>query len=177
MQDLEISRSFTPHSKISSRKPGAACRSMTRKCWPLWQTRVVCSDLGLLQTSTRFRTSLRAVFSGQRAISPLLLPCNVESPQRKVSRHLRSKDSSAIGQIVKSVVCAVDLDAGTVTAADGQAPLTTEEQERILGTTKEARARDWDLTSGHRFHLCDTSQSTDFPRHRLRHQGAPGLRT
>jgi len=122
-----------------------------------------CSDLAFCPaTSTRFSCHPAGNRLRQRAISTVLLPRDMESPQGKISRYLRSKDSSTIGQIVKRVVCAVDLDAGTVTAADGQATLTKEEQERILGATKEARAHDWDLTTGHRFYLCDIFQATDF---------------
>lgn len=123
-----------------------------------------CSDLGLLPRDqyTLFVPPCGQSFEANERFRLYYCPATWSRRNAKYLGIYAQKTVRAIGQIVKSVVCAVDLDAGTVTAADGQAPLTTEEQERILGATKEARARDWDLTSGHRFHLCDTLQSTDF---------------
>ena len=72
------------------------------------------------------------------------------------------KTVRAIGQIAKIAACTVSVDADTVTVADGGCALMRDEEQRILEATKEARRRDMDVTTGHKFYLCDTWQETDF---------------
>jgi hypothetical protein len=124
-----------------------------------------CSDLGLLPRDqyTLFVPPSGQSFEANERFRLYYCPATWSRRKAKYLGTYAQKTVRTIGQIVKRVVCAVDLGAGTVTAADGQATtLTPEEQERILGATKEARARDWDLTTGHRFYLCDIFQATDF---------------
>jgi hypothetical protein len=124
-----------------------------------------CSDLGLLPRDqyTLFVPPCGQSFEANERFRLYYCPATWSRRKAKYLGTYAQKTVRTIGQIVKRVVCAVDLGAGTVTAADGQATtLTPEEQERILGATKEARARDWDLTTGHRFYLCDIFQATDF---------------
>jgi hypothetical protein len=51
-----------------------------------------------------------------------------------------------------------------VTVIDGSETLTGEEEQRILGATRNATARNWNLTNGHKFYLCDTLEGTDFSK-------------
>jgi hypothetical protein len=74
----------------------------------------------------------------------------------------RDKAVRAVGEIVKVVPCAVDTRQRLVTVVDRSGVLTHEEAERILNATSEARSRNWDLTSGHKFFLCDKLYETDF---------------
>jgi len=60
------------------------------------------------------------------------------------------------------VPCAVNIDTNSVDVTDGQASLTEDEKEGILEATREARVRDWDLSVGHKFYLCDTLHETAF---------------
>jgi hypothetical protein len=123
-----------------------------------------CSDLGLLPRDqyTLFVPPCALSFEANERFRLYYCPATWSRRKAKYLGIYAQKTVRAIGQIVKSVVCAIDLTAGTVTAADGQATLTSEQQARILEATKEARARDWDLTTGHRFYLCDTVEPTDF---------------
>jgi hypothetical protein len=68
----------------------------------------------------------------------------------------------AIGRIKKVVACDVDLAARKVTVlADGETP-TPDEEERIIGAAQKAQQRGWDITTGHKFYLCDQMQETAF---------------
>ena len=68
----------------------------------------------------------------------------------------------AIGRIAKVVVCDVDAEAGTVAERGEPDRLSPDEKLRILGASRAARARGWDLSSGYRFYLCDALEPTDF---------------
>jgi hypothetical protein len=72
------------------------------------------------------------------------------------------KKVRAIGQISKVVACTVNTATGKVSAENEAIDLTDEEKERILGAVKEAETREWDLTTGHKFYLCDSLEPTDF---------------
>ena len=54
------------------------------------------------------------------------------------------------------------IDTNDVIVADEQNTLTQDEQERILEATREAGVRNWDLTTGNKFYLCDTMRETAF---------------
>ncbi|MCJ9728979.1 hypothetical protein [Bradyrhizobium sp. PRIMUS42] len=75
----------------------------------------------------------------------------------------KDKCVRAIGGIAKVVACNVDIHAGTVTVQPGEPEtVTAEEQARIIGASRAALERDWDLNSNHKFFLCDTMVDTVF---------------
>lgn len=75
----------------------------------------------------------------------------------------KEKRVRTIGRIVKVVACNVNLDANTVTVLpDGAETLTTEEEQRVLGASRKAQKRSWDLSVGHKFYLCDPLEEMDF---------------
>lgn len=84
---------------------------------------------------------------------------------RRKARYLgiyTQKSVRAIGEIVKTVVCSVDVPKCAVTVVDAGPSLTREEQQRIIEATIDARSHNWDITAGHKFYLCDTVEPTDF---------------
>lgn len=135
-----------------------------------------CSDLDLLPRDqyTLFVPPCGLSFEANEQFR--LYYCSASWSRRK-AKYLgiyAQKTVRAIGQITKVVACSVDIQAETVTAADKRDILTQDEQSRILESTKEARIRDWDLTTGHKFYLCDTLHETDF--HKTSRGGIMGHR-
>lgn len=89
--------------------------------------------------------------------------CPVSWSRRK-ARYLgiySNKTVQAIGRITKVVACDVDLSSNNVKARDG-VDLTKNEEQRILGASRNALKHDWDLKVGHKFYLCDELVKTDF---------------
>jgi hypothetical protein len=75
----------------------------------------------------------------------------------------KDKRVQAIGQIAKVVACNVDVDALVATLLpDGAETVTADEQQRIIGASRKALERGWDLSLGHKFYLCDALEETDF---------------
>ncbi len=78
------------------------------------------------------------------------------------------KTIRAIGRIAKVVACDVDPEADMVMlrAATGEltdeTELTEQEERRILGVTRKAKEREWDISVGYKFYLCDEMLATDF---------------
>jgi len=68
----------------------------------------------------------------------------------------------AIGRIAKVVPCSVNLQSGIVTVIDGGKNLTTEEKSRIVSAAQKAPQHNWDISSGHKFYLCDEWATTNF---------------
>jgi hypothetical protein len=90
--------------------------------------------------------------------------CPVERSIRK-ARYLgvyANKSVQAIGQIAKIVACNVNLSDGRVTVAAEATSVTQEEERRIVEACREALTRDWDLSTGYKFYLCDVMEETDF---------------
>lgn len=85
---------------------------------------------------------------------------------RRKARYLgvyKDKQVQAIGRIAKVTACTVDLSARKVTVLpDETETLTKDEAERILGATEKAHSYGWDLTTGHKFYLCDGMEKTAF---------------
>ena len=123
-----------------------------------------CSDLDLLPRDqyTLFVPPCGQSFEANERLRLYYCPATWNRRKAKYLGIYAQKTVRAIGQIAKIVACSVDLGAAIVTVADGQCAPNPEEQERILEATKEARARDWDLTAGHRFYLCDLFEETNF---------------
>jgi hypothetical protein len=71
-----------------------------------------------------------------------------------------NKSIRAVGLISK--IATVEIKDGQVASIDPTIVLTNEEKERILGASKEAQERGWDLSTGNRFYLCDEFEETDF---------------
>ncbi|MDP2995967.1 MAG: hypothetical protein Q8N47_00680 [Bryobacterales bacterium] len=73
-----------------------------------------------------------------------------------------AKTVRSIGRRSKVVECSVDLTANDVAVLDSVTELTVEEKGRILGATRKAETRNWDLCTGYKFYLCDEMVPTDF---------------
>src|SRR5262249_38635121 len=58
--------------------------------------------------------------------------------------------------------CNVDIGVSVVNPVLGEADLTAAEKERILVASREAIALGWDITTEHKFYLCDSMAETDF---------------
>lgn len=67
----------------------------------------------------------------------------------------------AIGKIKKVVPCRVDLKKQTVLS---ELSLTEKESKRILEATRRAPEYGWDISTGHKFFLCDEWQPTDYKK-------------
>jgi len=70
----------------------------------------------------------------------------------------------AVGRIAKVVRCTVDVGAKSVNVLGGGEKVTLDEQKRIVEAAVEARGRKWDITSGHKFYLCDSMEETEFAK-------------
>ncbi len=71
---------------------------------------------------------------------------------------------TAIGRITKVVRCTVDIGTKSVSVLDRDQWLTPDEQKRIVEAAIEAKDRNWDITSGHKFYLCDAMEKTEFAK-------------
>jgi hypothetical protein len=123
-----------------------------------------CSGMGLLPRDqyTIFAPPARLSFPANLQFR--LYYCPVERSIRK-ARYLgvyANKSVRAIGQDANIVACNVNLSDGGVTVADEATSVTQEEKQRILGACREALTRDWDLSTGYKFYLCDVLEETDF---------------
>lgn len=67
----------------------------------------------------------------------------------------------AVGRISKILECVINIQAGQVHSID-DTRLTQEERERVLAAAKLAPNHGWNISTGHRFYLCDEWQSTNF---------------
>jgi hypothetical protein len=72
------------------------------------------------------------------------------------------KAVQAIGRIAKIVTCDVDLDTDNVLVKDSGTPLVTDEEQRIINAAKNARKHGWNLSTAHKFYLCDDLCKTNF---------------
>ena len=65
---------------------------------------------------------------------------------RRKARYLgiyANKSVRAIGLIGNVVSCDVDVDGGKVTVRESTRPMTTKEEQRIVGASRKARSREW----------------------------------
>jgi hypothetical protein len=67
----------------------------------------------------------------------------------------------AIGKIAKVAVCEIDLAASDVTVLNN-VPLADTEKSRVIEAARLAQTREWHITTGHRFYLCDEWQTTNY---------------
>jgi hypothetical protein len=123
-----------------------------------------CSDMNLLPRDkyTVFVPPCRLSLDDN--LQYALYYCGVAAGHRK-TEYLgiyANKSVRAIGRIAKVVACDIDLARSKVTVDDGGKDLTEAEEQRILGATKKAPTRGWDITVGHKFFLCDELVETNF---------------
>ncbi len=123
-----------------------------------------CSDMGLLPRDkyTMFIPPCRLSLAANTQF--LLYYCPMERTVRK-AKYLgiyANRSVQAIGQVAKIVACNVNVDDETMTVVDETQHLTDNEKLRILGACREALTRDWDISAGYRFFLCDELEETDF---------------
>jgi hypothetical protein len=71
------------------------------------------------------------------------------------------KSVQAIGRIAKVLTCNIDLSLNKVIVSEGK-DVTVDEERRILEAARNAPARGWDITSNHKFFLCDEMEETNF---------------
>ncbi|SRR5712692_1742445 len=135
-----------------------------------------CSDMGLLPRDeyTLFVPPCGQSFEANERFHLYYCPVNWSRRKAKYLGIYAQKTVRAIGRIAKTVACTVNIVTSTVSAAEGDATLARDEEERILEATKEAETRGWDITFGHKFYLCDALQETDFRK--TSHGGIMGHR-
>jgi hypothetical protein len=123
-----------------------------------------CSDLDLLPRDqfTLFVPPCGQSFEANERLRLYYCPATWSRRKARYLGIYAQKSVRAIGEIAKTVVCTVDVPNRTVTAVDGGAALTSDEQQRIIEATIDARTHNWDITAGHKFYLCDTVEPTDF---------------
>jgi hypothetical protein len=91
-------------------------------------------------------------------------------PERRAIRNAgylgiyKDRAVRAIGRIAKVVRCRVDIGSKSVIVLDANQKLTLDEQKRIVEAAIEAKERNWDITSGHKFYLCDSMEDTEFAK-------------
>lgn len=99
---------------------------------------------------------------------------------RRKARYIgiyRDKSVRAIGEITKIVSCDANQEQQEVTLREwvkGSGELTQDEKQRILVACKNAPGRGWDVSTGHKFYLCDELVETDFKKQSS--GGIPGHR-
>jgi len=80
----------------------------------------------------------------------------------------KDKRVQAIGPIAKIVECNIDLVAGEVTTLTdrGVKPedVSSEEERRIVSACERALERGWDISTGHKFYICDEMEPTSFEK-------------
>ena len=89
--------------------------------------------------------------------------CPAERPLRRAQYIgiYANKAVGAIGKIAKVLSCDIDFGSSQVTAHEGTS-LTREEELRILEAAKLAEDHGWNVTTGHRFYLCDEWHPTSY---------------
>lgn len=124
-----------------------------------------CSDLNLLPTDqyTMFVPPCGQSFEDNEEFRLYYCPATWSRRNARYLGVYSEKRVRAIGQIAKVVPCEVDSGTRKVTViADATEMLTKDEEERVLGATEKAHSYGWDLSTGHKFYLCDAMQETDF---------------
>ena len=123
-----------------------------------------CSDRELLPKDKRmmFVPPCRESFDDNLEFA--LYYCPVAYSRRKVEYLgiYSNKAVRAIGRIAKIVACSVHLPSDAVIVEDDKTDLTSDEIRRIVGASIKAQNHGWDITTGHKFYLCDRLVETDF---------------
>jgi hypothetical protein len=123
-----------------------------------------CSDSGLLPRDqyTMFTPPCGLSFAANMQFRLYYCPVARTVRKAKCLGVYANRSVRGIGQVVKIVACNINVDDNTVTTTDEAQQLTPDEKLRIVEACQEARKRDWDLTTGHKFFLCDQLEETDF---------------
>jgi hypothetical protein len=123
-----------------------------------------CSDIGLLPRDkyTMFAPPCSQSFKDNIELRLYYCPASWSRRKAAYLGIYYDKSVRAIARIAKVVACSVDVHVGSVSLQDANGSLTREEQHRIVEATRRARSRSWDLTSDHKFYLCDELAETDF---------------
>ncbi len=72
-----------------------------------------------------------------------------------------NRNVRAIGKIAKVADCEIDLAASDVKVLHN-VPLDATEKSRVIEAARLAPTHEWDITTGHRFYLCDEWQTTNY---------------
>jgi hypothetical protein len=126
-----------------------------------------CSDLDLLPRDeyTLFVPPCGQSFADNEDFRLYYCPATWSRRNARYLGVYKDKRVRAIGRISKVVPGNVALDARRVTVLpEGTQGLTAEEQERVLGATEKAQTRGWDISTGHKFYLCDAMEETAFKK-------------
>jgi hypothetical protein len=123
-----------------------------------------CSDMNLLPRDqyTLFMPPCRLSLKDNLQLK--LYYCDGTTTHRK-AEYLgiyANKSVQAIGRIAKIVACDIDLGRNRVLVSDEGRDATADEVQRILEAARNAPTRGWDITSNHKFFLCDEMEKTDF---------------
>jgi hypothetical protein len=109
-----------------------------------------CSDMSLLPKDeyTVFVPPCGQSFEENEEFRLYYCPATWTRRNAKYLGIYKDKRVRAIGQIVKVVACNVNLDANTATILpNGAETLTAEEEQRILGASRKAQKRGWDISA------------------------------
>ena len=101
--------------------------------------------------------------------------CPSDRPHRR-AQYLgiyANKTVRAIGRVAKVIDCEIDLRASEV-RTEGNTLLTESEEKRILEAARLAPSHGWNITSGHRFYLCDEWAASSYRK--ITPGGIPGAR-
>ncbi len=123
-----------------------------------------CSELGLLPRDqyTLFVPPCGRSFEMNERLRLYYCPATWSRRKAKYIGIYKDRKVRAIGEISKTAVCTIDVPHCVVTVDGDTVALTPEEKERIIDATNDARSYGWDITSGHKFYLCDSMGPTEF---------------
>jgi hypothetical protein len=124
-----------------------------------------CSDMNLLPRDeyTLFVPPCGQSFEENEEYRLYYCPATWTRRKAKYLGIYKEKRVRAIGRVVKVVACNVNLEANTATILpDEVETVTAEEEQRILGASRKAQERGWDLSVGYKFYLCGALEKTAF---------------
>ncbi len=124
-----------------------------------------CSDLGLLPRDkyTLFVPPCGQSFHDNEELRLYYCPATWNRRNARYLGVYKGRRVRALGRIAKVVACDVDVQAGTVRAVgDETGSLTHDEEQRIIAAATRAQSYGWDLSTGHKFYLCDGMEETAF---------------
>ncbi len=124
-----------------------------------------CSDMGLLPRDqyTLFVPPCGQSFHDNEELRLYYCPATWNRRNARYLGVYKDKRVRALGRIAKVVACDIDVQAGTVKpVADAMGTLTRDEERRIIAAASRAQSYGWDLSTGHKFYLCDGMEETAF---------------
>lgn len=126
-----------------------------------------CSETEILPTDnyTMFVPPCGQSFDDNKEFSLYYCPVGYNRRKTAYLGVYSNRAVQLIGKIKKVVACDVGADGQTVQAEDNASDLTDDEKRTIVGVVRAAKCRrNWDISTGHKFFLCDGLAETDFQK-------------